>query len=815
MQNINDLRLSRDMKYEALYWALGFHELNKNKFTRNINGANIIIYSDKQYVEFSNKITIINGEKLDLTTHKSFVVLECVVKLLEMGYIEEEIIIDFDNEYDIYAKDLYIKCHEWGQLKQEEKSKFNKDIIKSISYSSRLASGMIERETLIIDSRNNVYTNGVFENEKRQKEYQLYNGKSFETKDFLIVNNKLIKYKGNDKTIVIPDGVTSLASCVFWDNQTVEEIVLPESLTDLGGDTFYNCFNLKKIHLNSNLKKMGNNPFAGCLKLNLTSNSKHFNLIDGALYNKDYSRLIYYDLGNENKNYNILEGTKIIGKHAFYLCNNIQNITIPKSVIKLENNPFSGCGNLSLNNYSPYYHVIDDVIYDKDKTTVIGCLNKIKTDHLKLLDVERISRNSFWNCKGIKAITFPKTLIDIGYNPFVGCNNIKFINESENFTVSNGVLYTKDKTKLICYPAHLSVGEITLDENVTTLERGAFSGSNQMTKINLKNVSVISKTCLTNCHSLEDVYCSDLISFIGEWAFAHCDNLKNVSVSKDAFIDKNILQNTDAILTIRDDKSNYIIESDNLYTLQSMNSNYKNKIDLIIIDPPYNSNIDYIGYKDSNFEEGYESFLKKRINLSKDLLTKNGAIVINIDKPGFKTVKKILKDTFNKVEVRKWEKLHPFFDVNRDVDSLKKRVKYEYVLFGFNGKKKFNEINKPYLKDNTLMNKKGKVPKTFKCFGTTSSAKDELKDIFGRRDYFQTPKPLKLIKEIIRSLTTKESIVLDYFAGSGTTGEAVINLNKEDNGRRKFILVTNDESNICKDVTLKRIERLTNNFVFL
>ena len=120
------------------------------------------------------------------------------------------------------------------------------------------------------------------------------------------------------------------------------------------------------------------------------------------------------------------------------------------------------------------------------------------------------------------------------------------------------------------------------------------------------------------------------------------------------------MQNTDAILTIRDDKSNYIIESDNLYTLQSMNSNYKNKIDLIIIDPPYNSNIDYIGYKDSNFEEGYESFLKKRINLSKDLLTKNGAIVINIDKPGFKTVKKILKDTFNKVEVRKWEKLIRF-----------------------------------------------------------------------------------------------------------------------------------------------------------
>ena len=69
------------------------------------------------------------------------------------------------------------------------------------------------------------------------------------------------------------------------------------------------------------------------------------------------------------------------------------------------------------------------------------------------------------------------------------------------------------------------------------------------------------------------------------------------------------------------------------------------------------------------------------------------------------------------------------------------------------------------------MNKKGKVPKTFKCFGTTSSAKDELKDILVEEITFKR-QTTKAIKEIIRSLTTKESIVLDYFAGSGTTGEA-------------------------------------------
>ena len=70
------------------------------------------IYADKQLVDFDNKISIVNGESLLLTTHKSFVILECIDKLLTMGYMPNEIIIDLDNEYDIYCKDLYIKCYE-------------------------------------------------------------------------------------------------------------------------------------------------------------------------------------------------------------------------------------------------------------------------------------------------------------------------------------------------------------------------------------------------------------------------------------------------------------------------------------------------------------------------------------------------------------------------------------------------------------------------------------------------------------------------------------------------------------------------------
>ncbi len=63
------------------------------------------------------------------------------------------------------------------------------------------------------------------------------------------------------------------------------------------------------------------------------------------------------------------------------------------------------------------------------------------------------------------------------------------------------------------------------------------------------------------------------------------------------------------------------------------------------------------------------------------------------------------------------------------------------------------------------------------------------------------------MKEFVRVAAGKEAIVLDFFAGSGTTGHAVMDLNKEDGGKRKFILVTNDESNICREILQERLKK--------
>src|SRR5574344_434803 len=130
IQELNSI--AKDMKYEALYWALGFCEYEKGIFTKEYSSIKATINSDTAKVDFESKISIVNGEDLILNTHKSFVILECVDKLLTMGYKPSEIIIDLDNEYEIYCKDLYIKCYEWNHL-EEDKVGFKKDTFKSIS----------------------------------------------------------------------------------------------------------------------------------------------------------------------------------------------------------------------------------------------------------------------------------------------------------------------------------------------------------------------------------------------------------------------------------------------------------------------------------------------------------------------------------------------------------------------------------------------------------------------------------------------------------------------------------------------------------
>ena len=94
----------------------------------------------------------------------------------------------------------------------------------------------------------------------------------------------------------------------------------------------------------------------------------------------------------------------------------------------------------------------------------------------------------------------------------------------------------------------------------------------------------------------------------------------------------------------------------------------------------------------------------------------------------------------------------------------------------------------------------------------TQDGTQEIRSVFGTEDVFKFSKPSELIQYFIafeiNSMSSKNAVILDFFAGSGTTAQAVLAQNEKDNGNRSFILCTNNENNICREVTYKRIKRV-------
>ena len=135
---------------------------------------------------------------------------------------------------------------------------------------------------------------------------------------------------------------------------------------------------------------------------------------------------------------------------------------------------------------------------------------------------------------------------------------------------------------------------------------------------------------------------------------------------------------------------------------------------------------------------------------------------------------------------------------------LKELVDDNRIWFGATGD------NVPALKKFLSEVKQGSVPVTIWSYqevGHNQKAKKELKQIFNEIDLpFDTPKPVSLIKRILQLTTDKDSLVLDSFSGSGTTAHAVLDMNKEDGGNRKFILVEMEE--YANEITAERVRRV-------
>lgn len=342
---------------------------------------------------------------------------------------------------------------------------------------------------------------------------------------------------------------------------------------------------------------------------------------------------------------------------------------------------------------------------------------------------------------------------------------------------------------------------------------------------------------------------------------------------------------------------NFLIEGDNLASLKLLEKTHKGKIDLIYIDPPYNTMSTGFTYSDALVDSGdnyrhskWTSFMKQRLEIAHTLLTPTGCIFISIDDNEFAALKLLCDEIFgwqNFVTTCMWQKIHSikndakYISVNHDfifvysknIDMLKFnlldrteemnnryknpdndprgpwqsgdlvaneiRTNGNYDVIGPTGKVfnvpdgkhwVYSEENMQSLiaenriwfgKDGTSFPRKkrylsevqqGRTPDSWWTsaeVGHNQEGARELKAIFDGKVVFTNPKPTRLIERIIKMGSKDHSIILDFFAGSGTTGHAILKYNAEHKeSNRHFILCTNNENNICREVTYERIKRV-------
>ncbi len=121
----------------------------------------------------------------------------------------------------------------------------------------------------------------------------------------------------------------------------------------------------------------------------------------------------------------------------------------------------------------------------------------------------------------------------------------------------------------------------------------------------------------------------------------------------------------------------------------------------------------------------------------------------------------------------------------------------------------------PRVKTYLYAKERGLTPESIffaKDASTNEGAKNKLKEIFNGKSNFETPKPVELIKHILKISTSKDDIILDSFAGSGTTAHAVIEQNRADGGNRKFILI--ETLDYAKEITAERVKRVQQGYAF-
>ena len=335
-------------------------------------------------------------------------------------------------------------------------------------------------------------------------------------------------------SINIPKSMTTIGECAFADCNSLTSIKIPEGVTTIGNAAFRNCKLLTSVIIPESVTTIGKCAFADCNTLvNINIPNSVTNIEKSVFLNCNSLTSII-----------IPDGVTTIEDYTFAFCTSLKSITIPSSVVTIGDNPFIGC-HADLHNKSKAFVYEDNVLFNKDKTTIISYRSKETSyiipdsvtsigtqafrghESLKNIiipnSVTSIGTYAFALCTSLKSITIPSSVVAIDGNPFCGCHADLF-NESKAFLYEEDVLFNKDKTTLISYRAKET--NYTIPASVTSIGKNAFGRCETLKSITVPNsVTTIGRYALVNCTSLTSINIPESVTSIEMGAFYGCDSL--------------------------------------------------------------------------------------------------------------------------------------------------------------------------------------------------------------------------------------------------------------------------------------------------
>lgn len=214
-----------------------------------------------------------------------------------------------------------------------------------------------------------------------------------------------------------------------------------------------------------------------------------------------------------------------IGERAFYQCEYLTSVTIPSSVTTIEEDAFYKC---------PYLRTVmlSDGITTIGDTAFYGCkyLSSITIPN----SVTSIGFCAFLGCDGLSSINIPDGVTSIESSAFKFCSSLTSINVSPNnpsYASVDGVLFNKEKTELICYPAGREANTYTVPQGTQIIADGAFAGCQNIASVIIPNsVSTIGSNAFDRCPKLTTVDISQGATKIGFAAFDSCTSLSSITL---------------------------------------------------------------------------------------------------------------------------------------------------------------------------------------------------------------------------------------------------------------------------------------------